>query len=48
MDLLNRIEKVEKKNAELERKFNALVSCLYPNTIGLHDVDFIEKEGNKE
>ncbi len=48
MYLLNRIKDLEKKNAELEHKLNALISCLYPNTIGIDDVQFIEKESKAE
>lgn len=48
MYLLDRIEKLEKKNAELECKLNTLISCLYPNTIGMDDVQFIEKKSEAE
>lgn len=48
MYLLDRIEKLEEKNAELERKLNTLISCLFPNTIGIDDVQFIEAESEAE
>ena len=48
MYLLDRIEKLERKNAELERKLNSLISCLFPNTIGMDDVQFIEAESEED
>ena len=38
------IEELEKKYNRLEQRFNRLLSCLYPNSIGLQDVEFIGRE----
>lgn len=43
-DLLKRIEKVEGASAKLERRLNALISCLYPTCISKDDVCFIDSQ----
>ena len=48
MYLLNQIEELKKKNAELERRLNALISVLYPTCISKDDICFIDEQGNKE
>lgn len=43
-DLVKRIEKVEEASAKLERRLNALISCLYPTCISKDDVGFIDSQ----
>ena len=43
-DLLKRIEDIQEASAKLERRLNALISCLYPTCISKDDVDFIDSQ----
>lgn len=42
-DLLKRIEELQEANVKLERRLNALISCLYPTCISKDDICFIDK-----
>lgn len=44
----NTIKQLKKKNAELERRLNALISVLYPTCISKDDICFIDEQGKKE
>lgn len=43
-DPLKRIEEIQGANAKLERRLNALISCLYPTCISKDDIDFIDSQ----
>lgn len=42
--LLKRIEDIQEASAKLDRRLNALISCLYPTCISKDDVDFIDSQ----
>lgn len=43
-DPLKRIEELQAANVKLERRLNALISCLYPTCISKDDIDFIDSQ----
>ena len=45
---MDNLEELKKKNSELERRLNALISVLYPTCIGKDDICFIDEQGKKE